>query len=45
MFRSFSVIFKEVAINVFFFVEYLPEDGWKRSKYVGGIAQVVYHCI
>jgi hypothetical protein len=26
-----------IAITVFFFVEYIPEDGQKRPKHVGGL--------
>jgi hypothetical protein len=33
------------ATVVFFFVEYLPEDGRTRPKHVGGLPHVVYNCI
>jgi hypothetical protein len=35
----------QLATNVFFFVECLPEDGRKKPKYVGGLPHIVYHCI
>ena len=48
-FRPFSAIFrkavkKKLAIYVFFFVEYLHEDGRERSKYVAGLTHFVYYC-
>ena len=38
----FNLLFHtcDIVINVFFFVEYLPEDGWKRRKHVGGLPYV-----
>jgi hypothetical protein len=33
------------AINVFFFLECLPEDGRERPKHVASSLQVVYRCI
>jgi hypothetical protein len=30
----------QLVINVFFFVEYLPEDGRKRPKLIGGLPHV-----
>lgn len=33
----------QLAINTFFFVQYLPEDGQHRAKYVGGLPHMVYN--
>jgi hypothetical protein len=33
-------IFDIIAIIVFLFVEYLPEDGWKKPKHVGGLPHI-----
>jgi len=35
----------QLAISVFFFVEYFPEEGQDRPNCVGGLPRVVYRCI